>query len=168
MFGCKLVAKWMYPLFFLLHGTINYGGASVEALCDVLKRLGKPIGHAVPVPISSPMPRSLRWMALNITLGRKVNHTWHFPRQMCACAWACLFEYAMQQWTWRLDWIESNGQQIKPGNTHTNSQYHITTLLIRSNMYLVNNTQMHIRTLAGKKHCCCNMNKGWTIHHFYI
>ena len=74
-YGYKLVAKWMHPLFHLLHSTINHALALVEALCYVSKRPGKPIGHAVPVPISSGKPNSLRWMALNITLGRKVNHT---------------------------------------------------------------------------------------------
>lgn len=90
----------MYPLLCLLHSTINHGCAWVEALCDVLRRPGKPIGHAVPVPISSAMPRSRRWKALNITLGPTVNHTWHFPRQQRACAWLCLsfFQYTLQQW----------------------------------------------------------------------
>lgn len=47
----------------------------VEALCDVQRGPGKSSGHAMPVPISSAMPCGLRWMALNITVGRKVNHT---------------------------------------------------------------------------------------------
>lgn len=117
--GCKLVLNWMYPLVFLSHTTINHSWDLVEALCDVLKRPGKPIGHAVPAPISSRMPPSLRWTALNITLGCKVNHTWHFLRQVCACAWGC----TMQQRTWRLGWIESNGQQMNPDANQLKWQY---------------------------------------------
>lgn len=69
--------------FAVLHSEVNY----VEHWLRPCMMGWRPVGHTVPAPISSKMPPSFRWMALNVTLCWRVNHTWHFLRQVCACAW---------------------------------------------------------------------------------